>query len=108
MNKMRLLGLLGFLGLLGIYTKNYGFFGFFGFFSFFGVSKVQDERLEANTYRAGFYSFVVALIGLSILITGISMQAGLALQSLILAAVFIAVIVTFVISFMVLEKGGRA
>lgn len=108
MNKMRLLGLLGFLGLLGLWTKNYGFFGFFGFFSFFAAGAKSDERVVTNTYRAGFNSFVVALIGLSVLITGLSMQTGLALMSLIIAAVFIATIVTFVVSFMVLDRKGGA
>lgn len=105
-NKIKLLGLLGFLGLLGIPTKNYGFFGFFGFFSFFAATSKPDERLETNTYRAGFNSFVVALIGLSVLITSISMQSGIALMSIIIAATYIATILAFVISFMVLEKKG--
>ena len=108
MNKLKFLGFLGFLGLLGVYTNNYGFFGFFGFFSFFGITSKPDERLTENTYRAGFNSFVVALIGLSVLITALSMQGGLALMSLIIAAAYILTIVTFVVSFMILEKKGGA
>lgn len=106
MDKMRFLGFLGFLGLLGFFTKNYGFFGFFGFFAFFAATKRQDERLTENTYKAGFYAFVAALLGLSLLVTAISMRAPLALFSLIIAGAYIAVILTFVISFMLLEKRG--
>lgn len=105
MNKIKLLGFLGFLGLIGIPTKNYGFFGFFGFFSFFAAHKNSDERLSLNSYKAGFYAFIVALIGLSTLITAFSMNSGIALFSIILAVTFIAVILTFVISLGMLEKG---
>lgn len=107
MNKIKLLGFLGFLGLLGVWTKNYGFFGFFGFFSFFAATAKQDERLKINAYRAGFNSFIAALIGLSVLITGLSMDIGMALFSIITAAAFIATILTFVISLIVLEKKGE-
>ncbi|MFP4112607.1 MAG: DUF3796 domain-containing protein [Candidatus Woesearchaeota archaeon] len=102
---LRYLGLLGFLGLLGIYTQNSGFFGFFGFFSFFAMSERPDERLAENTYKAGFNAFVVALAGLSLLITALSMRSGLVLIGLFIAGIFMAVILTFVISFMVLERG---
>ena len=104
--RMRLFGLFGLLGLMGFATGNYGFFGFFGFFSFFAVGAVQDERLEMNVYRAGFNGFVVSLIGLGVLVTALSMDKGLALFSLLLALVFIAVVVTFVISIFVLERRG--
>ena len=103
--KIRFLGFLGFLGLLGIYTKNYGFFGFFGFFSFFAAASKSDERLSGNAYKAGFYSFVISLIGLSFLVTALSLQTGIALMSLIIATVFLLTIVTFVASFILAEKG---
>lgn len=104
MNKMKLLGFLGFLGLIGIPTHNYGFFGFFGFFSFFAAAQKSDERMSQNAYKAGFNAFVVSLIGLSFLITALSMNTGIALWSIILAAAFIVSILTFVISFIVLER----
>ena len=106
-NSIRFLGFLGFLGLLGIYTGNYGFFGFFGFFSFFAASVKNDERLEKNVYKAGFYSFIVSLIGINTIIVGLSIDAGLALISIIAAAAFISVILTFVVSFRVLDKKGH-
>lgn len=103
---MKWLGLLGLLGLLGFATHNYGFFGFFGFFAFFAAAQRSDERLEINAYKAGFNSFVVSLIGLALLITALSMQTGLALVSIIIAIVFIAAILTYVLSMLVLEKKG--
>lgn len=105
-NAIRLLGFLGFLGLLGIYTKNYGFFGFFGFFSFFVASVKNDERLERNVYKAGFYSFIVGLIGVNTLIVGLSLKSGIALLSIIISVVFILMLLTFIISLGILDKKG--
>lgn len=106
MNKIKLIGFLGFLGLLAIPTKNYGFLGFFGFFSFFAAAQRQDERLSMNAYKSGFNAFVAGLIGHSIMVTALSLAVPLAMFSLLLAAVFIVVIVTFVVSMLVLEKRG--
>lgn len=105
-NKIKWLGLLGILGALGFITHNYGFFGFFGFFSFFAAHQKSDERLTKNAYKAGFYSFIVALIGLSILITALSLKTGLVISAIILAIIFITTILTYVISLMLLETGG--
>lgn len=104
---LKFMGFLGFLGLLGFATENYGFFGFFGFFSFFAAAGRPDERLAANAYKAGFNGFMVAMLGLSALVTALSMDGGLALLSLMLAAVFAAVIVTFVVSMIVLERSPK-
>lgn len=105
-NKFRLLGLLGLLGFLGILTKNYGFFGFFGFFSFFGAKAKNDERLLYNKYKAGFLSFIVGLIGLSAIIVGLSLKTGISVIALITAAAFIAMLITFLISFLILDRKG--
>ena len=104
MRNMRFFGFFGLMGLLGIVLDNPGFFGFFGFFSFFVASSRQDERLELNTYKAGFNAFVVALIGLSFLATSLAINLGINAVSLIIAGTFIATLLTFVISFMVYEK----
>ncbi|MFW5746574.1 MAG: DUF3796 domain-containing protein [Nanoarchaeota archaeon] len=106
-HNLKLLGFLGLLGLLGFTTKNYGFFGFFGFFSFFAATAHPDERLRMNTYKAGFYAFVVALIGLSTIITAFSLNVGMALTSLLIAAAYVATLLTFVISFVIAERRGR-
>lgn len=104
--KAALFGLFGLLGLLGIPTGNYGLFGFFGFFGFFGLAKQSDERLSANAYRSGFHAFVVALIFLSVLITGISLSVSQGLLAIITAAGFALTILIFVISMVMLEKTG--
>lgn len=101
-----MLGFLGFLGLLGLPTGNYGFFGFFGFFSFFGVAARGDERLTTNAYRAGYIGFVAAILGMSLLVTALSMGTGPGLLALMIAGVFIAVLVSFVVAFFILERGG--
>ncbi|MBW2982750.1 DUF3796 domain-containing protein [Candidatus Woesearchaeota archaeon] len=105
MTRYKYLGFLGLLGLLGIATDNAGFFGFFGFFSFFAVTAKPDERLAENTHKAGFTGFVVGLIGLSLLVTALAMDAARETIALITAGAFIAVILAFVISFMRYEKG---
>ena len=103
-NNIKFLGFLGFLGLLGIYTGNAGFYGFFGFFFFFPVAAKSDERLAENTYRSGFNAFIVALLGLSTMITGLSMESSINTIALIIAGTFIIMLFTFVISFMVFER----
>ncbi|MGM5484958.1 MAG: DUF3796 domain-containing protein [Nanobdellota archaeon] len=107
MKKIRVLGLLGLLGFLGLFTGNYGFFGFFGFFSFFAAAKVSDERLTHNVYRSGFNSFVVSLIGLSLLITAHSMRQSMEVLAIITASVFVAMIIAFVLSMNIYERKGE-
>lgn len=105
-NPIQLLGLLGLFGLLGLVTGNTGFYGFFGFFAFFAAIGRSDEMLRQNLARAGFNAFVVSMIGVSTAIAVLTILRTLEVAALFFAGIFIAQILTFVISFNIYEIRG--
>ena len=110
-NPISYMGFLGFLGLAGLINGNVGFYGFFGFFGFFGLARQRDdEMLRHNMARAGLNAFVVSLIGFSVAIVGLSIvkspEAIVAFFTVYFALLFVAQILTFVISFNLYEKRG--
>jgi len=111
-NSLRYLGLLGLLGLSGIVTGNYGLFGFFGFFGFFGLPKERDdEMLRHNQNQAGLNAFIVSVVGLSsvvLLVTFIrDLETAFTFLVLSIVFLFMAQIITFVLSFNYYEKKGN-
>lgn len=106
-SRFRMLGLLGLLGLLGVPTGNPGFFGFFGAFAFFSLGRIpNDEMLQAYVAKAGRNAFVVSFIGLAVSIAALSVLQTLEAASLLLGAVYVAQLLTFVFSYGMYEKRG--
>jgi hypothetical protein len=106
-NKLSYLGFLGLLGLLGLPTGNYGFFGFFGAFAFFGFLNVKnDEMLRQHIAKAGLNAFIVSFVGVALTIAVLSILQTLQAAALFIAAVFLAQLWTFIISYYVYEKRG--
>jgi len=107
-NRLRFLGFLGTLGLLGIPTGNVGFFGFFGAFAFFAWGNIRnDELFRANIARAGLNSFIVSFVGMSLAITVLSILRTAEAAAVMLAALFLFNILTFIISYLIYEKRGN-
>ena len=106
-NPLRFLALLGLLGFLAFFTDNHGYLGYFGFFAFFSFYDAKfDEMLQHNLARAGLNAFIVSMVGVTVSIAVLSIAQTLAVAGVCLAVVFVAQILTFVISLTVYEKRG--
>lgn len=106
-NNLRYLGFLGIIGLLGLPTGNYGFFGFFGAFAFFALGNVKnDEMLKLNIARAGLNAFIVSFVGIIIAIAAVSIVQTLEAAALLIGGIFLAQLLTFIISYYVYENRG--
>lgn len=99
-SRLHYLSLLGLLGLLGLITGNGSFYGFFGFFGFAGLSRIkQDERYAQNVARSGLNGFVVAIVGLALVMFVATLREQIDLAALGVAITFVAALLTFVGSF---------
>ncbi len=108
LNLVNYLGLFGFLGLLGFITGNIGFYGFFGFFGFLSIlgGTGSDERIDKNINRACRNAYVVITITMvGTLVYVVSFNA-IQLFPLAFALLFIASVVTFVVSFIAYDRRG--
>lgn len=105
----RYMGFLGFLGLLGLFTGNFGFYGFFNFFGLWALSKQKsDELLQSNVAKAGLNAFIVSLVSVSLNIAALSLFPTLEIAAIAVAGVFMAQLLTFIISFNYYEKRGNS
>ena len=106
-NNLRFLGFLGLIGLLGLPTGNYGFFGFFGAFAFFAWGEIRnDEMFKLNIAKAGLNAFVVSFIGMAFAIAALSILQTLETAALFIGGIYLAQLMTFIVSFYVYEKRG--
>ena len=106
-NNLRFLGFLGLIGFLGIATGNYGFFGFFGAFAFFSFGGIRnDEMFKKIIAKAGLNAFVVSFLGIAFAIAALSIFQTLEVAVLFIGCIFLAQLLTFIISYNMYEKRG--
>lgn len=106
-NPIAFLGLIGLIGIFGFFNGSWDWFIFFPWFVWFvWLKKPTDERFYTNIYKAARNGFVIAMIGVSIIL-GL-MGFKLPYRSLIVSAIilFEALLVGFIASFLYYEKKG--
>lgn len=98
---------LSLLGLLGLVTKEPGWFGFFGFLGWLGWARTPyDERLRSNVARASQVGFTVAMVGVTLLVALSALEVPRVIVSVGLATLFVAMVLSFGVSVMLLERRG--
>lgn len=106
-NPVTYLTLFSLLGLLGFVTDEPGWFGFFGFLRWLGWARTPyDERLRANVARASQVGFAVAIVGVTLLVALSALDVPRVIVSIGLAVTFVAMLLSFGIAVMVLERRG--
>lgn len=106
-NPFLYLTLLSLLGLLGFVTGEPGWLGFLGFLGWLGWARTPyDERLRANVARASQIGFAVAMVGVTLLVALSALEVPQTVVSVGLAALFVAMLLTFGISVAVFERRG--
>jgi hypothetical protein len=104
---MAFLGLIGFIGIFGFLNGSWDWFIFFPWFIWFvWVKKPADERFYINIDKAARNGFIIAMIGISVIL-GL-MGFKIPYRYIIIAAIilFEILLIGFISSFFYYEKKG--
>jgi len=106
-NPIALFGCLGLIGIIGMVTGDLLWFSWFAWFSWFGRYKnPTDERFFRNITKTGLSCFIVAVVGLSIVVILRGLDISPDVIFSVIGMLFAILLISFTIMFEIFERRG--